>query len=292
MKRVAVIGNPGNWSTDKLADAFEARTGFRCVVDMAEVSLDLEKEKLWHQGRDLSLFDALTIKKLGPQYSPDMQDRLALLHLLASRGTRIFSRPEAILAAVNRLTCTIKLRAGNIPMPPTVVTESVESAVQAVHTYGRAVFKPLYTSKARGMEVIEAGPDCRERIQRYQAQGNQMLYVQKMLDIPGQDLGVVFLGGEHLGTYARKSSGAWNTSTSNGGCYIPHDPSPEIIDLAWRAQALFGLDFTCVDVVETDDGPLVFEVSAFGGFHGLLEARGMDASESFADYVLRRCEHG
>jgi len=291
MKRIAVIGNPGSWSTDKLADAIEARTGFRCVVDMARVTLDLQSEKLWFEDHDLSGFDALVIKKISPIYSPDMQDRLSMLHLPAMRGTRIFSRPEAILAAVNRLSCTVKLRSGNIPLPPTVITENVDHAVRAVEEFGRAVFKPLYTSKARGMEVIESGPESRRRIERYQAQGNQVLYIQQMLDILGQDLGIVFLGGEYFGTYARQSFGAWNTSTSNGGKYRPFDPPREIIDLAWKAQDLFGLDFTCVDVVETADGPMVFEVSAFGGFRGLLEACNVDASSHLADYILRRCGH-
>jgi len=139
------------------------------------------------------------------------------------------------------------------------------------------------------MKVIDAGPESRERIERFRARGNQVMYIQQRLDIPDKDLGIVFLGGEYFGTYARQSSGAWNTSTSNGGRYRPFEPSREIIDLARRAQNLFGLDFTCVDVVETSDGPLVFEVSAFGGFRGLLEACNVDASVHFANHVLRHC---
>ena len=37
---------------------------------------------------------------------------------------------------------------------------------------------------------------------------------------------------------------------------------------------------------ETPDGAAVFEVSAFGGFRGLLDACGLDAAEAYADYVL------
>ncbi len=291
MKRIAVIGNPGSWSTERLADAFEAKTGFRCVVDMARVSMDLETGKLWYGDLELSSLDALSVKKIGPAYSPDMQDRLSMLHLAAVRGTRIFSKPEAILAALNRLSCTVRLRAGGIPMPPTVITESIEHAEQAVNTFGRAVLKPLYTSKARGMELIERGPDCREQLEAFQRHGNPVMYVQKMLETPGKDLGIVFLGGDYFGTYARQSTGSWNTSTSNGGKYKPYQPSKELIDLAWKAQDLFGLDFTCVDVMETPEGPMVFEVSAFGGFRGLLVACELDASRHFADHVLRRCDH-
>ena len=36
---IGVVGLPGKWSTEKLADAVEGRTGKRLVVDMAEVPL-------------------------------------------------------------------------------------------------------------------------------------------------------------------------------------------------------------------------------------------------------------
>ena len=39
--KIGVIGIPGKWSTEALADAIEARTGFRRVIDMGAVALDL-----------------------------------------------------------------------------------------------------------------------------------------------------------------------------------------------------------------------------------------------------------
>jgi ribosomal protein S6--L-glutamate ligase len=68
------------------------------------------------------------------------------------------------------------------------------------------------------------------------------------------------------------------------------DPEPEVIELAHRAQALFDLAFTCVDVVESARGPLVFEVSAFGGFRGLHEACGIDAAGLYAAWVIDALE--
>jgi ribosomal protein S6--L-glutamate ligase len=43
-----------------------------------------------------------------------------------------------------------------------------------------------------------------------------------------------------------------------------------------------------VDVVETPDGAAIYEVSAFGGFRGLLDACGIDAAEVYAEYVLEK----
>ncbi len=289
-KKIAVIGNPGSWSTEKLANAIEARTGFRCVVDMSRVSLDFDQRSLLVKDVDLASLDAMVIKKIGPVYSPDMFNRLEVLRFFCKMGIPVFSRPEKIMAAINRLSCTVTLRKGDIPMPPTVITESIHLAVNTVRRFGKAVFKPLYSSKARGMMIIEDDEHCHSSIANFQASGNTTMYIQKMIDIPGKDLGVTFLGGEYLGTYARRQGNSWNTSTSTGGRYESYSPEPEIIDLARKAQSLFKLDFTCVDVVQTETGPMVFEVSAFGGFRGLINACDIDAAALYAEYVIRRLQ--
>lgn len=297
--RIGVVGIADGWSTEQLLAAVEARTGYRRLIEMQDVVLDLERGTLLHHGFDLRELDAVIVKKIAPVYSPDALDRVEMLRVLADADVRVFSRPSSMMALIDRLSCTIKLRLGRIPMPATVVTESVDEAVTAIARYGAVVAKPLYTSKARGMLILRAPgstPDAPASVDALRAQiesfraDNPVMYLQQLLDMPGRDLGVVFLGGEYLATYARVSGGSWSTSTSKGGKYQPHTPSDEIIALARRAQALFELDFTCVDVVETPDGPKVFEVSAFGGFRGLLHACNIDAAARYVEHALRVLE--
>jgi ribosomal protein S6--L-glutamate ligase len=292
MKRIGVVGIPSGWSTLRLLDALEAKTGFRLCIDMAEVRLDLDTGRIHCRGTDLTELDAVIVKKIAPTYSPDALDRMEILRFLSGRGVPVFSDPGSMLRLIDRLSCTTALRLGGIPMPPTVITEDVAEAASAVIRFGKAVFKPLFSSKARGMAVIEDGPDMAEEIADYKAAGNQVMYIQQMVSHAGGrlDLGVSFLGGRYLATYARQGSGdSWDTTTRTGGRYVPYTPSKEIVDLAYRAQALFpDMAFTCVDVVETPDGAAIYEVSAFGGFRGLLDACGLDAAEAYADYVLER----
>lgn len=288
MKRIAVVGTPGGWSSELLADTLHEMTGFRLLVDMAQIVLDLPSGKMWFNDQDLTRLDGLVIKKIGAWYSPDLLDRLEMLRLINESGLPIFSAPGNIMRVLDRLSCTITLQSAGIPMPPTTVTENVDAAVQAVERYGEAVFKPLYSTKAKGMVVIEAGAQAEEEVERFH-QENAIMYIQKRVDLRGKDMGLAFLGGAYLTTYARvKSDGAWNTTTRSGGTYEAFDPDPAIVDLARKAQDLFGLDFTCVDVAETDQGPIVFEVSAFGGFRGIQTARGIDAARKYAAYVLER----
>lgn len=288
-KKIAVIGIPGKWSTEVLADALEERTGFRLVLDMAEIHADLETNSLWARGVNLCELDGLAVKKVSQVYSPNTLDRIELLRLAENKGVRVFSKAETIIRMIDRLSCTVTLRNGDIPMPKTQVCESVDIAMEIVKSYGEAVFKPLFSTKARGMCVISADSGeaaMRSEIEAFK-QDNPVMYIQQKLDLPGRDYGMVFLGGQYLGTYARVSQNeSWNTTINSGGKYALHEPPQSTIDLASRAERLFGMDFTTVDVADTPDGPIVFEVSAFGGFKGAKEGIGIDAAALYADYIL------
>jgi ribosomal protein S6--L-glutamate ligase len=290
MPHIAVIGNYGGWSSEHLADCVANVTGRRLLVDMNSVCLDLSHEKVWFEGVDLTRLDAVIIKKIGPYYSPHLLDRLEILRFLEHKGVRVFSRPLNILRVLDRLSCTITLRMAGIPMPETAITEDTSHALRLIRDFQEAVLKPLYSTKARGMQVVRYDKDAHLDVEIFK-QDNPIMYIQKKLDIRGKDLGIVFLGGEYVTTYARcNDSASWNTSTENGGRYMAYDPGPETIEVARKAQSLFDLDFTSVDVVETEDGPLVFEVSAFGGFKGMEIARNMDGAKLYLDYVLKRIE--
>lgn len=286
--RIGIVGTAGSWSTDVLCDAFRERTGSCLLVDLRQIAFDTERGSVRFQDTDLCQLDGLVIKKIGKSYSPELLDRLEMLRFVEDTGVPCFSSPARILRLLNRLSCTVTLLQAGLPLPPTVVTESIDKAQAAIERFGTAVVKPLYSTKARGMRVIQAGDDL-EGVLREHQKRNRMFYVQQLIPHRGRDLAVVFLGEEHLGTYARVAGKtSWNTTIRAGGHYEAATPSPEVLSLARRARSLFGLDFTSVDVVETSEGPLLFEVSAFGGYRGLHDALGVMAAERYSDYVLER----
>lgn len=220
--RIGVVGIPGKWSTETLADAIERRTGFRLVIDMADVELDLADGRLLFGEHDLCRLDGLVVKKISAEYSPNTLDRLELLRFAEAAGVRVFSGAVNMLRLVNRLSCTITLRNAGIPMPDTLVTEDSKLAMAAIERFGSAVFKPLFSTKARGMSVVESSWSADRKSDAVEAfrRDNPMMYVQRKLDLPGRDMGMVFLGGDYLGSYARVSqTDAWNTTIHSGGRY-------------------------------------------------------------------------
>jgi ribosomal protein S6--L-glutamate ligase len=289
--RIGVIGIPGKWSTEVLADRVAEATGYRQVIDMTQVAFDNLNNRLMAGEIDLLAHDGLLVKKISEDYSPATLDRLELLRVAEAQDVRVFSPANSMLRLIDRLSCTVTLQTNQIPMPDTVVTENLDAATDAVERFGEAVLKPLFSTKARGMTLVsakESRDTIREQLARFQSQ-HPVMYLQKKLTLSGRDLGLVFLGGEYLGAYARVAqTDTWNTTIHSGGRYEPATPSDDIIAMASKAQSLFHMDFTTVDVAETETGAICFEVSAFGGFKGALEGAGVDAARAYVSYALEQ----
>ncbi|MDR1397787.1 MAG: GAK system ATP-grasp enzyme [Desulfarculales bacterium] len=290
--RIAVVGVPQGESSQQLSEALAMFTGQRLLIDMSRVRLDLTSGACWFDDIDMRDLDGVLIKKIGVPYSPALLDRLQILRHLKAVGVPVFSDPNTIVRLLNRLSCTVELQMAGIPMPPTIITENMAQAIQAVRQYGRAVLKPLYSTKAAGMLLLEAqDKDLELKLKKYQ-DTHRMFYIQKALDLQGgMDLSVVFLGQDYLTTYARvKSRDSWNTTTASGGHYESYTPALEIIALARRAMDVFKLVFSSVDIALSQDGAFVFEVSAFGGFKGIELTGNLRPAELLAEFIVNKIE--
>lgn len=287
--KIGVIGLRGAWSTEALSKQLSKKRVGGDIVEMNEISADLNAGVFSANGLDLLGFDAFIIKKMGKNYSPRLLDELDLLSFIEKKGVSLFSSPSRLRNMISRLSCTLRLQEANIPMPPTLITECPDAAFEWIKSQKEVVYKPLYSTKARGMKILNKENTSLEELNELFNSDNGMIYLQKIANLNGQDHGLVFLKGEYLGGYTRKGDGSsWNTTTRSGGKYEAYEPPKEIIELAQQAQTPFGLDFCSVDVAITEHGPIVFEVSAFGGYRGLYESSGIDASEHLSEFIIQK----
>jgi tetrahydromethanopterin:alpha-L-glutamate ligase len=287
--RIAVIGQPNAWSTERLAAALRRAGAESPVVDLASCAIRLPERAVYHGGRRLAV-DAAVVKKIGDTVGGwAVRERLQILRHLEGSGTPVWSGPDRIEAAVDRARMTVELVRAGLPVPETVITEDVTEAAAAVERFGSAILKPLFTSKGRGMQRLDPSLDLPRLLARHAVESPGPFYLQRFVKHPGRDLGVAVLDGEYLGAYWRVAGhDQWMTTILAGGRYERAEPPDEVIELARRAAAHFGLLFTGVDLVESDEGYRVLEVSAFGGFRGLLDGCGIDAAPLVAGAVLRR----
>lgn len=287
--RIGVIGTPGSWSSEALADAIEHASGFRLLIDPAELSVQLDSGRLFYHDWDLGQLDAVVVRRVATDNLFRAAERLQMLRMLTHAGVRCFSPVERMLPLLGRLSCTLSLHAAGIPIPETRITESPRAAAAAVWDFGEALFKPIHSDAAKAMKLIDAQDDpslMQTAIENFR-RDNPLMLIQKRQQLPGRDLGMVFIGDRYLGAYARVGRvGAWNNAILQGGHYEGFDADEALVSLGRRIQAHFGLDFTSIDLAETEQGPVVWRVSPFGGFHGAVKGLGVDVAARFADYLL------
>ncbi len=287
---IAVAGIPGAWSSEALASALREQGASTFILTPGELSHDLSTGRVCSSSRgDLYGLDGLVVKKLGELDSQTAENRLVMLKRLQEQGIPVISKPEAIESAVNRYRMSWLMCRAGIPMPETLVTESLDQALAAVDRWGKAIAKPLYTTKGRGMILLEPGNDIESELRELHTNGHQPFYLQQFIESPGRDVAVVVLAGRVLGSFSRVAApGQWMTTTAAGGHYEACELDGRVEELALAAAETFGLDFTSVDMVHSRKGWLVYEVSAFGGFRGLYEAYGVDAASRYAAHVIRK----
>lgn len=287
MRPIGVVGIAGAPSTEALAAAFRARGADAVVLTAEKLALEASSGTVTCGAHDLQDFAAVAVKKLGDAASPLCTVRATILRAAADDGLPVLSPPAAIAAAVDRHTMTQRLGAAGIPLPETLVTEDREAAADFVHRMGRVIYKPRFTSKGRGMRLVEDGADLPRTLDEL-AEAGLPFYLQRFLPGVERDISVAVCDGQVIGAYYRvRGDHAWSTTTADGGRYEPCPLDAQLERLALRATAIFGLTFTTVDVVRYEGRTWVYEVSAFGGFRG-LQACGVDGSAYFAEAVLAR----
>jgi len=288
--KIGVAGIPGAWSSERIASSLRDTGAESFVFDVGDVIHDLARGDVTWKGEHLTSLDGVVIKKLGDQGNAWSRLRLHPLRALEARGVRVFSSTDATDVAMDRYRMTMVLAAAGLPLPATFATESEPSLYATMDAMGDCILKPVYTSKGRGMVRFAIGQPSSAGASHVDTTQQRYL-VQGFVQAPGRDIGATIVGGTFAGAFYRVAAdGEWMTTTNRGGRYEPCDLSPRGVALAESAARAFDLDYTVVDLVECENDFLVYEVSAFGGFRGLIEATGIDASSLYAQHVVRTLE--
>src|SRR5262249_29689082 len=118
--RVGVVGVPGAWSTEQLAEALTRAGARTTIVDLATCALRLPGLAVHSDGHALEL-DAAVVKKIGDTADGwSVRERIQILRQLEASGVPVWSSPDRLEAALDRYRMTVELAAAGIPIPETV----------------------------------------------------------------------------------------------------------------------------------------------------------------------------
>ena len=221
-----------------------------------------------------------------------VEEGLWAVDRLQNAGVHILNRPEALLAAHDKLLTSRLLRRAGLPHPRTVL---VQRHAPAPDLDFPAVVKPRFGSWGRDVTL------CRDRAELERALEGLSFrpwfrrtgaLAQELIPPLGYDLRLIVARGRVVGCARRiAAAGEWRTNVSLGAEIVSELPPPLASRLALEAAEASGLHLVGVDLLPTGpNGFCVIELNGAVDFRPIYSFPGRNAYADVMDALSEALE--
>ncbi len=234
-------------------------------------------------------FDAVILRELGVAVTLE----IFLRRINVFKHVEILNKPvvnpvDSIVTARDKYLSLLLLEKAGIRVPKTVVLEDYFAATKIASEWSNVVIKPMIGSMGFGIIKAE-NPDIVYTIARTLTQLRQPIYIQEFIEKPGRDIRLLAIGNEIVVAYYRiqKNPNAWKTNIAQGAYAEPIPKiDSELEDIAFKTLKTLRLHYAGIDVAETREGYVVFEVNASPQWRGIQRVIGINPALKLARYVV------
>jgi ribosomal protein S6--L-glutamate ligase len=244
--------------------------------------------KFSFRGRSLDDITAAMLRTLTYGTLDQITYRVSLLEHMEKHGILVVNPAYSFRRARDKYAALFYLENQGISVPKTIVTESFRQALNAVRSLNDVVIKPLVG--ARGEGAIHTNDfDVAYRALKAAYTVGQVLYVQEYIPKPDRDIRAFVIGDEVVSAmYRIASPGSWKTNVAQSAKPVKCELPREIEDQAIRASKALGLEYSGVDIMESEKGPVIMEVNAAPTWHGLQSVTNFNISDRIIQHVVDR----
>ena len=168
-------------------------------------------------------------------------------------GVPVVNSPETAEVFAGKAKSSLALDAAGVPTPETKVAFTVDSAMDAIDSFGYpCVLKPVGGSWGRLMAKLDSESAAEAVLEHKKVLGHyehKVFYVQEFVDKPGRDIRVLATDGEPVAAMTR-SSDHWLTNAAKGGDTAGFELDDTALDLVEQASDAVGGGLLGVDLME------------------------------------------
>ncbi len=272
---------------------------------------------MWHIGRFCDAFAALGIEAVpvatsqiatringtaqiwGQEPLPEKAlfwDKDVLLaQTLEQLDVALFNSRQCIACCDNKALCYHVLAAQHLPIPQTIFAPKVYQQARELDIYrnmGEVLHYPMivkenYGSFGTGVYLIKNETQLLELVHTL---GNKEYLMQEYIEAScGQDIRVIVIGGNVIAAVKRKNSQDFRANIAQGGTMEPYVLSAQEEQIALRAAAAVGADFSGVDLLKGANGDIyVCEVNSNMHFKACEEITGLNIAGYIASNICNK----
>jgi RimK family alpha-L-glutamate ligase len=288
IKRVGVASaEPEGWETSRVVAEIEHRDTECIVFNVTEtvVRVGGKRPRVQYKKEDLTTLEGVFTRAVPGGSLEQVILRMDTLHCLERVGIPFMNRPHAIEKAVDKYYTLRLLELAGIPVPRTTVTQYTRDALRAFRRYKDAVVKPLFGSGGVGMTRV-SDHEIARRVFRSLEASRYVMYIQEYLEHGNRDIRVFVIGNKAIAAMTRIGD-TWKTTIRQGAEPHPYRLTPELANLAVKCAETIGLEYTGVDILETEHGLVVTEVNSSSGWQGLQQVTDINVAKELVDHFFK-----
>ncbi|MEZ5973651.1 MAG: RimK family alpha-L-glutamate ligase [Planctomycetota bacterium] len=287
--KIAILSSGKTASTPRLKQAFAARGHKVRVLAPEDLRIDLsanEPQLLYH-GKPLNLPDVVV-----PRIpSSKTFFGVSLVAQFEQMGVFTLNSSQAIQASRNKLRALQKLSRHGIGLPETVFFSGSADARAAIAGVGGVpvIIKLLEGTQGIGVMLAESQDVAMAILETLRKTGQDALVQRFVSESRGKDVRALVVGGRVLGAVRRQAAGTeFRSNIHRGGEAVRIDLPPDYERTAVAAAQVLGLHVAGVDMLESEQGPLLVEVNSSPSIDGMEGVTGLDLAGPIVELVEQR----
>jgi ribosomal protein S6--L-glutamate ligase len=288
MPKIAVLSrNPRLYSTSRLIEAAESRGAEAVVIDPLHCVVNLSKKRpeIDYHGRIIKDIEGV-IPRIGASIT---FYGLAVLRQFEMMGVFAANESQAVARSRDKLRSLQLFSRRDIGIPPTAFARRREDLRDAIKRVGGTpvVLKLLEGTQGVGVILAESLSSAESVLDAMHSLKQNILIQAFIRESAGQDIRAIVVGDRVVAAMRRKAAaGEFRSNVHRGGSTAAVELEPAYEATALEAVHALGLAIAGVDLLPSNDGPMVIEVNSSPGLRGIEAATGKDVAGAMIDYVL------
>lgn len=290
--RIAILSRNGNlYSTRRLKEAGEALGHQIDVVDTMHCYMDITSNRpsVRYKGKPLPYYDAV-IPRIGASvtfYGTSVVRQFEMM------GTYSINESVAISRSRDKLRSLQLLSRKGIGMPRTGFANHPDKIDDLIKNVGGApvVIKLLEGTQGIGVVLAETSKTAEAIIEAFMGLNASILVQEYIKEAGGADIRCLVVGGKVIAAMKRQAApGEFRSNLHRGGSASIVRLSPQERKTAVDAAKTMGLGMAGVDILRSNNGPVVMEVNSSPGLEGIEKATGKDVATMVIEHIVKHAK--
>jgi ribosomal protein S6--L-glutamate ligase len=286
MKIAILSKGAANYTTKRLKEVAKARGHEVRIINYAKCYVSIEKDKLVirYKGETLEHYDAI-IPRIAQSYT---KYGTAVVRQFESQGTFTTATSLAINRSRDKLRAYQILAKAGVAIPKTVFARETANFEDVIELAGGTplIIKVARGTHGNGVVLAETPKAAKAVMQAFYVEGVNFLVQEFIKESAGEDIRALVVGGRVVASVKRQSlDDDFRSNTHQGGFGVAVKLTDEEKKVAVRAAKAMGLPICGVDMMRSDEGPLVLEVNSSASLKTPEKITGRDVATQIIEYI-------